>query len=343
LITAFVVALICAIAALFLHRSLDREVAANTVLEARFVWLGLGLTVLAGTIAFFAGALLVGRACKSLRQVCDQVRAVRATADGAQLGIPGAPDEVREVIDAVSTALGHAHSEAERTRLLTTGLAHELGSPLQNLIGETEVALMSERTSREYRDVLHSHLEELRDIGRAIGNLMTLCTLSGQSPPADVEEFDLGREASMRLRREHTYAERRGVTLAMSQDGDLTVVGDREALLLAVANVVANAIDWSPRGGRVELALAGREHALEVRVDDGGPGIAADERSKIFEPFYRGPAAKGKRAGYGLGLSITKKAVETHGGALEVEASPLGGARFTLRLPRVRRADARVA
>lgn len=336
---AVMVLVISAILEAFLSTTLEAE---QTALLPRFGWLALGLTTLAGVIAFVAGALFIRRACKTLHEVCDKVRNVEASAGKSPLEFPGAPEEIREVVDAVSSALGRAHDAAERTRLLTTGLAHELGSPIQNLIGETEVALMSERPSDYYREVLGSHLEELRDIGRTVGNLMTMCMLSERTQ-ADLEEFDLGREAVLRLRREHAYALRRGVKLAIEQVGDLTLVGDREALLLAVANVVANAIDWSPSGGEVTLALRGDEGTVAVIVDDSGPGIADAERAKIFEPFYRSPCTNGKRAGYGLGLSLTKQAIETHGGVLEVADSPLGGARFSLRLPRTRRPHAAVA
>jgi signal transduction histidine kinase len=223
---------------------------------------------------------------------------------------------------------------------LTTGLAHELGSPLQNLIGETEVALMSERDSEQYRAVLRSHLEELRDIGYAIGNLMTLCAIDAtdKGAAAELERFDLGREAELRLRRERTHAERRGVQLAIEPHGDLEIEGDREALLLAVSNLVANAIDWSPPGGRVVCDISGVDGEVDVTVDDAGPGVPDDERQHIFEPFQRGRAAKGRRAGYGLGLAIAKRAVDAHGGGVSVERSPLGGARFRLSLPRKRAA-----
>jgi two-component system OmpR family sensor kinase len=87
------------------------------------------------------------------------------------------------------------------------------------------------------------------------------------------------------------------------------------------------------------MSLSGNDGRVNVTVDDGGPGVSDEQRAKIFEPFYSGAAACGKRAGYGLGLSIAKKAVEAQGGTVEVARSPQGGARFALHLPRVRRSE----
>jgi len=168
---------------------------------------------------------------------------------------------------------------------------------------------------------------------------MTLVSL-GQSGAARLDEaFDLGQEAQVRLRRERAHAERRGTTLELNEHGDLTIFGDREALWLVVSNLVANAIDYTPSGGKVRLDLEGQGERVRILVDDSGPGVSPDQREKIFEPFYRGPTSKGRRAGYGLGLSIVAKAVHTHGGTVVVETAPLGGARFRVDLPRNRRGD----
>ena len=296
------------------------------------------LAIMGGLIAFAAGAVFIRRSCRLLRGMGDKVRNVHVATGADDLDMPDAPDEIRDMVEALQQALTNIRSEVDRARLMTTGLAHELGLPLQNLIGETEVALLSERTPDEYKNVLRSHLEDLRDLGHAVGNLMTLCTLeSGAS--SEVENFDLGRESELRLRREYAHAERQGVRLEVVHAGDLSLSGDREALLLAVGNIVANAIDWTPAGKEVSMSLSGSDGRVHVTVDDGGPGVSDDERSKIFQPFYSGAAACGKRAGYGLGLSIAKKAVEAQGGSLEVARSPQGGARFALHLPRARRSE----
>src|SRR4029078_5218868 len=99
----------------------------------------------------------------------------------------------------------------------------------------------------------------------------------------DAEQFDLGEEARVRLRREHAHAGRRSVALEVEASGDLSLYGDREALWLVVSNLVANAIDYTSQGGRVKLALLGEDERVRITVDDSGPGVPETERTKIFE------------------------------------------------------------
>lgn len=304
-----------------------------------FLSISLALALVSGVGAYASGRFFIRQMCAHLRRLADSTRTVRDSREKVVLATANVPREIGDVVEALGQMLENIRVEADRTRLLTAGLAHELGSPLQNLIGETEVVLMSDNDAEEYRKVLRSHLEELRDIGHAVGNLMTLVSISQATGPREAERFDLADEARVRLRRERAHAGRREIALEERLPAELELVGDREALWLAVSNLVANAIDYSPQGGRVRLAMKGGER-VEIVVEDTGPGVPESERQRIFEPFYRGETMKNRRAGYGLGLSISKKAVEAHGGTLEVDRSPdLGGARFTLSLPRSPRAS----
>lgn len=309
----------------------------------RFLVISVLLALVSGGGAYASGKYFIRRACAYMHELATRARAVRDSNESVRFEPDEVPQEIGELVHALGTMLQNIRAEQERTRLMTAGLAHELGSPLQNLIGETEVALMGRGDAEEYRGVLKSHLEELRDIGHAIGNLMTLVTIGQGAGPRLSETFDLGAEAQVRLRRERSHAERRGTRLEVGETGDLTLMGDREALWLAVSNLVANAIDYTPAGGLVRLELRGETDRVLVLVDDSGPGVPLDQRDKIFEAFYRGPTSKNRRAGYGLGLSIVKKAVDNHGGTVAIEDSPLGGARFRIDLPRTRRGDAAAA
>jgi signal transduction histidine kinase len=235
---------------------------------------------------------------------------------------------------ALSESLARIRAESEDARVFTAGLAHELRSPVQNLIGETEVALISSRAPGVYREVLQSNLDELRRLGDAVDNLVTICSRNETRATKEREDFDLASEVELRLRRERILAERNELSLELEAHGDTSLRGDREALLRAVRNLAQNAIQWSPPRGSVKVSIEGRSDEVVVCVDDQGPGVPVEMRERIFEPFFRGPSAQGRRLGYGLGLALTKSAVTEHGGRVEVESSPTGGARFTLHLPR---------
>jgi signal transduction histidine kinase len=117
-------------------------------------------------------------------------------------------------------------------------------------------------------------------------------------------------------------------------NGDLTVRGDREALVLALRNLVSNAVAWSPENGLVRVSLSGTGQAVEAIVDDQGPGIPPELVERVFEPFNQGPHAGNRRMGFGLGLPLAYAAVARHGGEFFVERSPDGGARLRFVLPR---------
>lgn len=297
----------------------------------RFVLSALGFALLATGVASLAGRLLGARVARLLGQVADCARTEEAV--DQWVSPSEAPEEVRAVVRALQDTLRRIRAETENARLLTSGMAHELRSPLQNLMGETQVALLREREPEEYRHVLESQLEDLAELSRVVDNLVTLSALDEARRRRTVERFDLVAEARLRLAREFQLAKRHDVRLEFLAEGPLEVEGDRESLLLALRNVVTNAIEWSPVGGKVELRMGRQASGLEILVDDGGPGVPVADREQIFRPFHRGPAARGRRVGFGLGLALTHSAVSAQGGTIEVLDSPLGGARFRILLP----------
>jgi two-component system heavy metal sensor histidine kinase CusS len=288
---------------------------------------GLAFAILLSTFFF-------RRVSRLLAQVAEGARSARDTETPLRIDVPGAPAEIREIADALRATLHTIRSETQQARVFTAGLAHELRSPLQNLVGEVEVALLQPRDTRAYQGVLQSNLEELRSLGDAVDNLVTICSAGDTRRTQSRENFDLAIEAELRLRRERAQAERRNVAFELVTHGDTRMWGDREAILRAVRNVAANAIQWCEPGGHVRVEITGHEGDVDVIVDDDGPGVSEDLRAHIFEPFFRGPSARGRRNGYGLGLALARTAVEEQSGAITVDRSPTGGARFHLRLPR---------
>lgn len=297
------------------------------------------LLVLAALLSLGLGVYMIRRMSRMLRQVAERARAVREpTRATVEFDDEDAPEEIHDVVEALRQLFTNVRVESEQSRVFYASMAHELRSPIQNLVGETEVALFAQREGSDYRRVLESNLEELRDLGDAIDNLVTICSERRPQPAdGDLEDFDLLDEARIRLAREKSQAVRRGVELSVEGQGDLAVRGDREALLRALRNLAANAIQWSPTGATVSVRLVGLDEAIEVTVSDAGPGVPPELREEIFRPFVRGPALNGQRIGYGLGLAIVRSAVDAQGGTIEVGTSELGGARFHVVLPRIAR------
>jgi signal transduction histidine kinase len=297
-------------------------------LMRRYFVFAAALTGVSILVALLVGKLFIDRFCRLLRQVAEQTRCVHETEAPVQIALKNPPDEIREVVDALQELLRNTRQEIARAKLFVAGVAHELRSPIQNLIGETEVALMNRRDEAAYRELLVSHLEELHHLGDAVHNLVSICTSTARNGEPHLEEFDLVQEVRMRLEPERSRAQQRGVALEFDCAGDARIRGDREAILRAVRNLTDNAIEWSPPDRAVRVCIRGEERTVSVTVDDAGPGVSEELRGKVFEPFFSGPSRSGRRQGYGLGLTIVRSAVEKHGGTIDIGSSPLGGARF---------------
>ena len=279
------------------------------------------------------------RGLRSLRELIEQARAIEGPERVSTLHLVGAPRELRALGLELNAMLERIEAGLSSMKTFTAGLAHELRSPLQNLMGETEVALLSERSPGEYAQLLRSNLDDLHALSDAVDNLITWCRSSDpKQARGALEDFDFAQEARMRLERERRTAERGGMALQISSAGDTRLLADREGSLRVLRNLVSNAIAASPQGATVDVRIEGDEQGVALAVEDRGPGIPAELAARIFEPFVSGRPRKGERGGYGLGLAICRTIMQQHGGSLAFETRPGGGTRFLARFPRARRA-----
>jgi signal transduction histidine kinase len=160
----------------------------------------------------------------------------------------------------------------------------------------------------------------------------------------DISEAESG---TMQLRREpvalaevvaraidlyRDVADAREVAVTANFSNDVVVNADRTRLEQVAANLIDNAVKYTPAGGRVDVEVAREGHSALLRVRDTGPGIPADELPRIFDRLFRGDTSRAER-GLGLGLSLVKAIVEAHGGSVEVESDSGRGSVFTVRLP----------
>ena len=245
------------------------------------------------------------------------------------------PNEVAIITDTLRKRLAAIQNAERRHRMMIAGLAHEMGHPVQNMLSETDLLLLDKALASQHRATLDTHREDLRGLGTALRDLVSLC--SGEidaHTPVQKEDFDLALSLIDRLAGERRAAERKQIHLSTTQLGDLRYFGDKEAILRAIRNLVANAIAHSPERTTVSLHLEGAKDALLIRVDDEGPGVPDNEREAIFEPLFRGTHARGKRPGYGLGLALSQAAAMRHKGELTVTDGTRGGASFRMVLPR---------
>jgi signal transduction histidine kinase len=220
-------------------------------------------------------------------------------------------------------------SEAAMRRFLADA-SHELRTPIAALQATAE-RLLRDQPTRPERDAIEAALA--RDSGRLghlVDDLLNLARLDARERPHR-QRLDLADVASSAVAATRTTGSAARVELITA--GPVPATGDRDALLRAVGNLLDNALAVADT---VVVEVTQTADGPTMSVVDDGPGVPAEERDRIFEPFVRLP--RSPRGGTGLGLAIVRRTVESHGGTITCESCPTGGARFTLRLPAERTA-----
>lgn len=298
----------------------------------RFRAVSLGVFGSIVAIALVGGALLTRAALRPVRDLIGVVQGLLRTGQmKARVPVRGQGDPLDELSLLFNTMLDRIETLIAGLRGSLDNVAHDLRTPLTRLRGIAETALRSDDPAA-HREALADCLEEVERVAQTLDTLM------------DVSEAETG---TMALRREPVemgpllqevvalfadIAEDKGVALAASAPAGLRVTADRSRLRQVVANLVDNAIKYTPGGGRVELVATAGPGVVVIVVRDDGVGIPAEDLPRVFDRLYRGDRSRSAR-GLGLGLSLVRAIVRAHGGEVRVDSAPGRGSTFTIDLP----------
>lgn len=282
-------------------------------------------------------------------EVLAIVRAVRRTAKPHQglIEIPrGLIGEGKRRIKIAVTTLDTEsvliliNDESEKTRVdairrdFIANISHELKTPIGalSLLSEAISSAKDEPLAMEkFASRIKSEAKRLEELVREIINLSRL---QGEDPLMDPHPVDLLDVARKAIDQAETNAESRRIDIELAAKDEVIVLGDREQLVMAVHNLIENAINYSPEGTHVAVEVKVNDSVAEVSVKDQGIGIKEEELERIFERFYRvDPARSRETGGTGLGLSIVKHVAQNHGGEVRVWSKVGLGSTFALRLP----------
>jgi two-component system phosphate regulon sensor histidine kinase PhoR len=213
-------------------------------------------------------------------------------------------------------------------------VSHELRTPLTSIVGYVSILLededLPERVTRQLT-VVARNTERLQ---RLVADLLQEAQHPDGAMPVERARIDLGAIVRDCVHTARPGAERTGVALALRSPSMLWVDADAHRFAQVVDNLVSNAVKYSPAGGQVEVELRARATEVELTVSDTGIGICESDRSQLFTRFFRAQEAHDRAIqGIGLGLSITKSIVESHGGRIEVDSELGRGSRFRVVLP----------
>ncbi len=216
-------------------------------------------------------------------------------------------------------------------------MSHELRTPLNAIIGFSEVLL--ERLFGEVNDKQDDYLKDIHSSGKhllgLINDILDLSKIEAGRMELEQSTFDLPSALSNALTLLRERAQRHGIALSLDVDPTLSqVVADERKLKQIVVNLLSNAVKFTPDGGRVELTARREPGRMVIAVRDTGIGIAPDDQDAVFEEFRQvGSDYTRKQEGTGLGLALTRRFVELHGGRIRVESAPGKGSTFTFDIP----------
>jgi two-component system heavy metal sensor histidine kinase CusS len=294
------------------------------------------LALLIGAIgSAFAASWIARRALIPVRELAQAADRIEASRLDEPLDARKAPRELRDLTASLGSMQRRLDASFSRLSAFAGDLAHELRTPLHNLMGEISVTLSRARTDEEYRDVLGSALEECGRLARTIDSLLFLARADRGAVELRATEFDVATEIESLLDYYRLYAEERRITL--TRDGSARVLADRDLVRQAVGNLLANAVHYSREGGLVATTIRDDGGNVAIEVRDSGPGIGPEDSERAFDRFYRGGSArKAHPEGSGLGLSIVRSIAMLHGRDASIARTPEGGtlARITLPLER---------
>lgn len=301
------------------------------------------LTALMGLATFAGGWWLARRMVKPVTEIIDQAESLEAQTLHRRIDAHADSKEYERLVRVLNTLLARLDRAFDAQRRFTADASHELRSPLTALRGEMELALRRERPNDEYRQVIASNLQEVERLSHLSEDLLTLARTDAGVMEPRLQRTDVLERARHVLRRLQSKAERRRVRLDLAAEGDTDWILDPGLVDQLLWNLVDNGIKFSSPEGRVRVTVDGLSDALEIRVDDDGPGLPAETIDQVFERFYRIDGSRTPDAdtsGTGLGLSIVRAIAHVHGGTVSASNRPEGGARFTVRLPRQPKAGA---
>jgi signal transduction histidine kinase len=293
------------------------------------------IIILAGVVAFGigGGALLSYQALRPVRGLIKALHPI-IESDKLQARVPveKTGDELEELSVLLNRALERIDRVVEGMRGSLDNVAHDLRTPMTRLRGIAEMALASKPHLESYREALSDCLEEAGNILGMLNTLMEISEVEVGSTRLELSDVNFSRVVGQVVEMYRLVAEEREISIDAAFPESLSVVADHGRLVQAVANLVDNAVKYTPPRGRVyvEAKRSGSEVILTVR--DTGIGIPPNETEKIWDRSYRGDASRAQR-GLGLGLSLVKAVVQAHRGSIAMSSELGSGSCFTLHLP----------
>lgn len=272
------------------------------------------------------------RPLRSLRRVAERISARDLS---HRMHVAGLPEELLDVAHAVNFMLQRLDGDVQQLAQFSDDLAHELRSPMNNLMGKAQVTLSRPRPPEVYKKVLESCTEELERLSLMVSQMLFLASVSQPSVPLAFSDIDLAEEATKVAELFASSAEEKN--LQVHRRGSAYVRGDRLMIQRAISNLLSNAIRHGLPGTTITINLDSRPDAVTLAVSNEGEGIEAEHLPRLFDRFYRVHASRSRQqGGTGLGLAIVRSIMSVHQGQVLVESQRGQTTTFSLLFPAIK-------
>ncbi len=303
------------------------------VLSQHRIWVWIVLAV-AGILCPRAGIAAARWGTQPLREVSETARHISSTTLNERIRAEGYPREIESLARTFNAMLQRLEDSFLRLSRFSADIAHELRTPVNNIRGESEVALAQPRGEEEYRETLGSCLEEAVRLSELIESLLFLARAESPGDHLKRKRQKIGTLLSGVQEYYEAAAAESGVGLRLECGDDVVGEVDGPLLQRALGNLVSNALAHTAAGGTVSLSATQQSQLLLIEVSDTGSGISSEALAKVFDRFYRVDPARARRTGgSGLGLSIVQQIVFLHGGEVKIESHIGTGTTISVTLP----------
>lgn len=292
---------------------------------------GVTLATLMG-IAGLIGWFMARRALRGVEEVTRTATEIARGELEKRVSVKAGGDEIDRLATAFNSMLDRIRSLIEGMREMTDNIAHDLRSPITRIRGIAELALTADGTSRESAAAAADTIEECDRLLGMINTMLDITETEAGAGRLARKAVDLSALVQDACELFQPLADDKKITVTTDVAPGARVRGDLQRIQRMVANLLDNAIKYTPPGGRVTVAVRGDAKTAVVTVTDTGIGIAEEELPHIFERFYRGDRSR-SQTGTGLGLSLARAIASAHGGAITVASTPGAGSTFTITLP----------
>jgi heavy metal sensor kinase len=287
-----------------------------------------GVMLVAGLFGWF----MAKRALTQVEEVTRTARTISASDLEQRVPVKGQADEIDKLATTFNDMLDRIKTLVTEMKQMTENIAHDLRSPITRIRGVAEMALTTSKDMKEYEAAAASTVEDCDRLLEMINTMLYISRAEARAEKLPMEEVNIAgviRDACELFR---PVAEDQGVTLIAQVGAELRVRGELQDLQRMVANLIDNAVNYTPARGVVTVSAQKKDKVIVIRVEDTGIGISAQDIPRIFRRFYRCDRSR-SRPGVGLGLSLVQAIVQAHRGEISVSSAPNVGTTFTVTFP----------